>query len=150
MNEFTRTTEEMLKAAKEARIPEQVQTFAAESVDQTRKAYTAAASAAFEQARTAEQMFSAMQSGARAIGDKLIANTAANTEAFFDAASQMAKASTFPEVARLQAEFARDQLSKAANQTKELVELASEVTKSTFEEVQSAAGKAAQKARKFG
>lgn len=147
-NDFTRTAEDMLAAAKEGRIPAEVQAFAVESIAQSRKAFEAAKSAAAEHARTTGDVLASVQTGAREIGDKILANTAANTEAFFDAASQVAKAGTVPEVLRLQAEFVKNQMATAVSQSQELFALSTKVAKSAATDVQAAAAKAMKDATK--
>lgn len=149
-NDFARTAEDMLKAAKEARIPAEVQAFVSQGVAQSRKAYDTASAAALEQARTAETVLASVQSGAKSIGDQILANSTANTEAFFAAAGQFAKASTLPEVAKLQAEFVKAQMTKAVAQSQELFALTTSVTKSTLENVQAATTKAMNDVRKAG
>lgn len=146
--DFSRTAEDFLAAAKEGRIPADVQAFAAESIAQSRKAFDAAKTVAAEHARTTGDVLASVQSGAREIGDKLVANTTANTEAFFDAASQVAKATTVPEAFRLQAEFVKSQMAAAVAQSQELFALSTKVAKSTAADVQAAAAKTMKDATK--
>ena len=56
-NDFTRQTQDMLTAAKDGRIPENVQAFAEDSVAKTRDAYSKMSSAAMEGAQVAEIIF---------------------------------------------------------------------------------------------
>lgn len=134
MNEqFTRQAQELFSAAKEARIPENVQAIAEESVAKTRDAYLKFNTAAKDSAKVMEEMFAAAQAGARAFGEKVLTNTAANTEAAFDAAQAIARARTLPEAARLQADFVQQQIAAANSQTKELLELSAKLAKQTFE-----------------
>ncbi|HRK19193.1 MAG TPA: phasin family protein [Hyphomicrobiaceae bacterium] len=140
-NDFTRTAEDMLAAAKEGRIPAEVQAFVSESVAQGRKAFEAAKTVATEHARTTGGVLASVQTGAKEIGDKMLANTTANTEAFFDAASQVAKATTVPEALRLQAEFVKSQMASAVAQSQELFALSTKVAQSTAADVQAATAK---------
>lgn len=140
--DFARTAEDFLAAAKEGRIPAEVQAFAAETIAQSRKAFDAAKSAATEHARTTGDVFTSVQIGAKEIGEKMLANTTANTEAFFDAAAQVAKATTLPEAMRLQGEFMKSQMATAASQAQELLALSTKVAKSTAADVQAATAKA--------
>lgn len=139
--QFTRQAQDMFAAAKDARIPENLQAFAEESVAKSREAYAKFNSTAQDGAKAMEEVMLAAQAGAKAIGDKLVNNTAVNTEAVFDAAEAIARAKTLPEAARLQANFLQQQFAVAGAQTKELFELSTKVTRQTFETMNTAASK---------
>jgi phasin family protein len=142
MNEqFTRQAQEMFNVAKDARIPENFQALAEDGVSKGREAYQQLNAAAKEQVKTAEEVMLAAHAGTKAIGEKVMTNTAANTEALFDAAQAIARAKTLPEAARLQADFFQQQAAAASAQTKELFELSAKVTKQTFESMNAAAAK---------
>jgi phasin len=140
MNEqFTRQAQDMFRAAQDARIPESVQAMAEDSVAKTREAYQKLQDAAKDNAKVVEEVVLAAQAGAKAIGEKVLHNTALNTEAAFDAAQALARARSLPEAARLQADFVQQQLAIAGAQTKELFELSTKVARQTFESVNAAA-----------
>lgn len=139
--DVTRQTEEFLKAAREARIPEGVQALAEDTLAKTREAYGRVSGAMKDGARVAEDVFLATHAGARVIGEKVLHNTATNTEAAFDAAQAMARAKTLAEVAQLQAAFVQRQMATAGEQTKELFELSTRVARQTFETIGAAAAK---------
>ncbi|MGE8940299.1 phasin family protein [Leptospira interrogans] len=142
MNEqFTRQAQEIFNAAKDARIPENVQAFAEESVAKTRDAYQKFNTAAKDNAKVMEEVMLSAHAGARALGEKIMTNTAANTEAVFDAAQALARARTLPEAARLQADFVQQQMAAASAQTKELFELSTRVARQTFESMNAATTK---------
>lgn len=142
MNEqFTRQAQEMFNAAKDARIPENVQAFAEESVAKTREAYTKMAAVTKDGAKVVEDVVLAAHAGAKSIGEKVFENTLSNAEAVFDAAQAIARARTLPEAARLQADFFQQQFAAASAQTRELFELSSKVARQTFETVNTAATK---------
>lgn len=142
MNEqFTNQAQEMFSAAKEARIPENVQAMAEESVAKSRDAYQKINAAAKDSVKVLEDVMLTAQAGARALGEKVLTNTAANTEAAFDAAQAIARARTLPEAARLQADFIQQQLAATSAQTKELFELSAKVAQQTFECVSTAASR---------
>ena len=151
MNEqFTRQAQEMFNAAKDARIPENMQVFAEESVAKTREAYTKLSVVAKDGAKTVEEVMLASQAGAKAIGEKVMHNTAVNTESLFEAAQAMARARSLPEMFRLQANFFQQQMAIASAQTKELFDLSSTVAKQTMETVGTAATKSFEQAKKAG
>jgi hypothetical protein len=141
-DQFTRQAQDMFAAAKDARIPENVQAFAEESIAKTREAYNKFSIVAKDNAKVAEDVMLAAHAGAKAIGDKLMHNTTVNTEAAFDAAQAIARAKTLPEAARLQANFLQQQMAVAGAQTKELFELSTKVAQQTFQSMNSAATKA--------
>lgn len=142
MNEqFTRQAQDMFKAAQNGRIPENFQAMAEDGVAKTREAYQKLNTAAKDSAKVVEEVVLAAQAGAKAIGDKVLHNTAVNTEAAFDAAQAIARARSIPEAARLQADFMQQQLAIAGEQTKELFELSTKVARQTLESMNVAASK---------
>lgn len=149
MNEqFARQAQEMFNAAKDVRIPENVQAIAEESVAKTRDAYKKINAAAKDGVKVMEEVMLTAHAGARALGEKVLTNTVANTEAAFDAAQAIARARTLPEAARLQADFVQQQMAIASTQTKELFELSAKVARQTFESINSAAAKTYDQMRK--
>jgi phasin len=143
MNEqFTRQAQEIFNAAKDVRIPENVQAFVEESVAKTREAYNKLNATAKDGAKILEEVMLSAHAGAKAVGEKVLSNTAANTEAAFDAAQAIARARSLPEAARLQADYLQQQMAVASSQTKELLELSAKVTRQTFETVNAATTKA--------
>ncbi len=142
MNEqFNRQAQDMFKAAQDARIPENLQSMAEDSVAKTREAFEQFSTVAKDNAKAFEEVVIAAQAGAKAIGDKMMQNTSANAEAAFDAAQAIARARTLPEAARLQADFVQQQLAVAGAQSKELLELSTRVTQQTLESMNVAASK---------
>lgn len=148
MNDFTRQTQEFLSAAKDARIPEQVQAIAEDSVSKARETYGKINTAAKDGAKVLEEVTVAAFAGAKSISEKVLKNTEANTEAVFDAAQAIARAKTLPEVLRLQTAFVQQQLSNAGAQSKELFELSTKVAQQTFESLNSAATKTFEQLKK--
>lgn len=138
---FTRQAQEMFNAAKDARIPENVQHMAEEGILRTREAYDKLSAVAKDGVKVTEEVVLAMHAGARAIGEKVFDNATSNTEAAFDAAQAIARAKTLQEAARLQAMYFQQQISAAGAQTKELFELSTKVAKQTFDSVNAAATK---------
>ncbi|NOU07048.1 MAG: phasin [Hyphomicrobiaceae bacterium] len=147
MNDFSRQTEDFLKAAKEARIPEPMKAMVAEGLVSSRKAFDVATAAARDNARHAETVLASVSTGAKSLNEKLIENTTANTEALFAAAQKIAKAQTLPEAAQLQAEFVKTQFTTAAAQTQEFFKLSAEISKSMFTEMQAATAKSLEQFR---
>ncbi|MGE3066728.1 MAG: phasin family protein [Hyphomicrobiaceae bacterium] len=145
---FNFQADEFLKAAREARIPENVQMFAEESVAKSRDAYAKFSAVAKDGAKATEDVVLAATSAAKSLGEKAIQNAAANTEAAFEAAAAVARAKSLPEAVRLQVEFARKQLEVASYQTKEFLELSAKVARSTLETMNAAATKAFEQAKK--
>lgn len=151
MNEqIARQAQEMLDAAKNARIPENFQAFAEESVSKTREAYDKMTATAKDNAKTVEDLFAAAQASAKTIGEKVLGNAVANTEAAFDAAQAIARAKTLPEAARLQLDFVQKQLAVAGAQTKDILALSAEAAKQTYESINAAATKSFEQMKKAG
>lgn len=149
MNEqFARQAQEMFNVAKDARIPENFQAFAEDSVSKSREMFLKVNAAAQQNAKVLEDMMLASHAGAKSISEKVLSNTAANTEAVFDAAQAMSRAKTLPEAARLQADFMQQQMAAVSAQTKELFELSSKMAKQTFDSINVAASKSMEQFKK--
>lgn len=147
---FKRQAEQFMNAAKDARIPENVQAFAIDSVTKSREAFDKMAHVAQDQAKAAEELLIATQAGAKTIGGKIVENTARNTHAVFDAAEAMARARSLPEAMQLQAQFMQQQMTLAGAQTKELFELSTRVAQQAFETFNSTAAKTFDQVKKAG
>jgi phasin len=147
---FARQAQEILSAAKDARIPENVQAIAEEGVAKTREVYEKLNTVAKDGVKVLEDVMVAAHAGAKTIGEKVLRNTEVNTEAAFDAAQAIARAKTVPEAVRLQTTFVQQQLAVAGAQTKELFELSAKVAQQTFETVNSATTKAFEQMKKAG
>ncbi len=149
-DQFARQAEQMLNAAKEARIPENVQAFAEDSVAKSREVYAKMSTATADGLKATQEVMLAAQAGAQSVGEKFLANASANTEAAFDAAEAMAKAKTMPEMARLQADFIQQQLATASAQTKEFFELSNKIGRQTLESMNAAATKSFEQMKSVG
>ena len=140
-DQFTRQVREILAATNDARIPENVKALAEDSVAKTREAYSKMSSAARDGVKIFENVMVSAQAGANSIGERVLRNTEANTEAVFDAAQAISRAGTLSEIVRLQTSFVQKQLAAAAAQTKELFELSTKASQQTFEILNSATTK---------
>ncbi len=149
-DQFKRQAEQFMNAAKDARIPENVQAFAIDSVTKSREAFDKISHVAQDQAKVAEDLMIATQAGAKTIGGKIMENTARNTHAVFDAAEAMARARSLPEAMQLQAQFMQQQMALAGAQTKELFELSTRVAQQTFETINATAAKSFDQMKKSG
>lgn len=147
-DQFTRQAQEMFNVAKDARIPENFQSMAEDGVAKSRELYQKVNTVAQENVKSVEEAMLAAHAGTKAIGEKVMVNANANTEAMFDAAQAIARAKTLPEAARLQADFVQQQTAAASAQTKELFELSSKVAKQTFETMNAAAAKSFEQLKK--
>lgn len=151
MNEhFKRQAEQFMNAAKDARIPENVQAFAIDSVGKSRQAFEKLNTVAQDQAKAAEELLIASQAGAKTIGGKILENTARNATAAFDAAEAMVRAKSVPEALQVQAQFLQSQFAAAGAQTKELFDLSTRVAQQTFEVVNAKAAQAFEQVKKSG
>ena len=146
--DFARQAQDMFAAAKDARIPENMQHFAEESVSKTREIFHKFNATAKDSAKVLEDVVLASTAGNKAISEKMFQNTISNTESLFDAAAAMAKAKTLPEAAQIQAKFFQQQMTIAGTQTKELFELSTKVAKQTFESMNQAATKSFEQIKK--
>ncbi len=149
-DQFTKQAQDMFSAAKEARIPENVQAMAEEGVARSREAYEKIHTVTKDGVKVMEDVMLAAHAGAKTIGDKVMRNAESNTEAAFDAARAVARARTLPDVLRLQTNFVQQQFATATNQAKELFELSTKVTQQTFETMNAAATKTFDQIKKAG
>ena len=147
-DQLNRQAQEIFAAAKEVRIPQNVQVIVENSVAKTREAYSTMNSAAKDGVKVLEDVMVAAHAGAKTIGEKILRNTETNTEAAFDAARAISRAGTLPEVVRLQTSFLQNQFAVASAQTKELFELSAKVAQQTFETMNSAATRTFEQIRK--
>ncbi len=147
-DQFNQQTKEFFEAAKDARIPENVQAIAEDAVEKSRTAFEKVQVATKDNAKAVEELVSVATDGAKTIGEKVLRNTELNAEAAFDAAEAIARAKTLPEVARLQASFMQQQMAVAGAQTKELFELSTKVAQQTFETVNAVSTKTFEQVKK--
>lgn len=139
MNEqFIKQAEKMMQ---DARLPENFQAFAQDSVAKSRDAFAKLAAAAADQAKIVESVAAEAQVSARTLGEKAIGNLARNTEAAFDAAEALARAKSLPEAAKLQADFMQAQIATMSAQAKEFMDLSTRMAQQTFETFGSVANK---------
>lgn len=147
-DQFTRQAQEMFNAAKDARIPDNVQAFAEDSVAKSRDAYSRMNAVTKDSAKVVENVMLAAHAGAKSLGEKVMSNAEANTAAAFDAAQAIARARSLPEAARLQADYFQQQMTIASTQTKELFELSAKVARQTFETMNAATAQGIEKFKK--
>jgi len=150
-DQFKRQFEDMLGAAKDARIPDNVMQIAEQTVERSHDTYQKLTAVARDNAKMAEEVMLTAQAGAKSLGEKIVANTYSNTEAAFDAARAMARAKTLPEVARLQADFMQSQIAIAGQQARELMDLSTKMLRHSFDTMSTATAKTMKSAtRKAG
>ncbi len=147
-DQFTRQAQDMFNAAKDARIPENVQHMAEEGVAKTREAYQKINAATKDGAKVVEGVMVAAQAGVKTLGEKVLHNTMANTESLFDAAQAIARARSIPEAAKLQADFMQQQFAAVGAQSKEFFELSTKLARQTFETMNSATTKSFEQMKK--
>jgi hypothetical protein len=129
------------KLFKDARVPEQVQAMAQEGVAKSRELYAKSSAAAQEGAKLLTEVAETAWSSTKVLNDKILQNVAANTEAMFDAAQAMARASSLPEVAKVQRDYLQQVAATTSVQAKEFYDLSTRATQHLVETVQAAAGK---------
>jgi hypothetical protein len=147
-DQFTRQAQDMFNAAKDARIPENVQHMAEESVAKTREAYQKINAATKDGAKVVEDVMVAAQASVKTLGEKVMHNTMANTESLFDAAQAIARARSIPEAAKLQADFMQQHFAAVGAQSKEFFELSTKLARQTFETMNLATTKSFEQMKK--
>ncbi len=135
---ITRRAQEMLNAAMVGRIPENVRMIAEDSVAKSRSVYSKIGIVTKDRMKALENIIDVANRGAKTIGEKILRNTEANVEAALDAAEDIARAKTLSEVATLQADFVRQQLTNVGTQAQEIFEISAKVAQHAFESMNSA------------
>ena len=140
-NDFNAQADEFLRTAADVKVPESVQHFAEDSVAKTREAYSKITVAAQDAQKAMAEVAGATTQGAKTLGEKVLANYAANTEAMFDAAEAIARSRSVPEALKLQTSFMQQQMAKSSEQTREFFELSAKLAQQTFATFNSVATK---------
>ena len=125
----------------DARVPENVQAIARQSVAASKEFYAKTAAAAQDGAKVITEIADTAWGSTKMLNEKLAQNVTANAEAAFRAAQAMATAKSLPEIARLQSEFVQNFAAQAVEQTKEFLDLSSRATQHLLEKAQAAAGR---------
>jgi phasin len=131
-NDFAAQAEDFMRTAGDVRVPEQMQHFAEDSVAKTREAYAKMTVVAQDATKALAEVSTVATQGAKTLGDKVLANVTANTNAAFDAAEAIARARSLPEAFKLQTTFMQSQMAKAGEQSREFFELSTKLAQQTF------------------
>ena len=129
------------KLLKDARVPENVQAIARQSVAASKEFYAKTAAAAQDGAKVITEIADTAWGSTKMLNEKIAQNVTANAEAAFSAAQAMATAKSLPEIAKLQGEFVQRIATQTAEQTKEFFDLSSRAAPHLLEKAQAAAEK---------
>jgi phasin len=110
-------------------IPEQMRQAAEKSVDQAKKAFDGFVDAGQEAVARAEKSSDALRLGAADVTRQALALAEENVAASFDFAHRLVRARSVEEVAAIQQEFLQAQMTKLAEQGKNLGEMMGRVGK---------------------
>jgi hypothetical protein len=124
-----------------ARIPENVQAIAQQSVAASQEFYEKTAAVAQDGAKTLTEITDTAWGSTKMLNEKLLQNLTANFEATFTAAHAIATAKSLPEIAKIQSDFVQKLTAQATEQTKEFLDLSARATQHVLEKAQSAASK---------
>ena len=127
---------------KDARLPENVQAIAQQSVAKTQEFYTKSTAVAQESAKVLTEVAETVWGSTKMLNEKLVQNLTANIDASFAAAHAIAKAQSLPEAFKLQTEFFQKLAAQTSEQTKEFFDLSTRATQHVVEQVQAASMKA--------
>jgi hypothetical protein len=143
MNEqISRQALDILGATANADVPPEIRALAEEGVAKARVAFTKCDSAARTSVKVLEDIVLTTQKAAKTLGEKVIGNALANTEATLDAAEKLARARTLPEAAQIQAGFVQDRLVVVGEQNNEFIELSVNLGRQVAEAVTATAERA--------
>ncbi len=142
-DQIAQQARQMLAAAATSEIPASVRSFAQEGVTKTGEAVAQWTAATRKGAGAFEEILQVAQSGAKAVGETVLGNIVANTEAAIAAAHGVARATTLAEAARLQASYVQEQLNALNAQGKGLLELSVKVAQETANAAAAIASKTA-------
>ncbi|MDB5602841.1 MAG: phasin [Xanthobacteraceae bacterium] len=126
-------------------VPAAFREFAEKGVSQAKEGYEKIKAASEEATDLLEETYSTASKGSADYGLKLIEVTRANTNAYFDFASQMFSVKSVSEMVELSTAHARKQFETLTAQSKELTSLAQKVATETAEPIKAGVGKALKK-----
>lgn len=147
-DQLTKQTEEMMKAMKDIKLPENFQAVTEESIAKTREAYEKVAVATKDSTKAVEELNTVAQKNVKQVTDKLVSNLESNTQAAFKAAAAVAKAKSLPEAAKLHTDFMQKQIALASAQTKEIFEMSTKLAKKNADVFQASTSKTMEKLKK--
>lgn len=127
------------KLFKDARLPENIQAMARQSVAASKELYSKTAAAAQDGAKAMTEIADTAWGSTKMLNEKIVQNLTANAEATFSAAQAMSTAKSLPEFAKLQSEFVQKLAAQAGEQTKEFFDLSTRATQHLIEKAQAAA-----------
>ena len=142
MNDFAKQTEQMFKAAQDMAVPEGFQKAMEDGLNQTRQAYSKLADMAQDTNKAMEKAYESTQKSSKKLTDKMINQASENTSAAFEAAEAMLQTKTFPEAAKLQADFMKKQFETFSEQSKEIYELSNKIATDATQSFSKATSKA--------
>lgn len=149
IEKINRQAQDMIEAVTKLEVPAGLRAMAEESVATARQAQAKWNAAGSTGATVIEETVRATQAGFKLVAEKVVADTLANTEAAFDAAQKLAAAKSLAEVATIQARYAEEQLVKASEQTKALLDLSTKAAKETNDALAAIAAKAVEDLKKL-
>jgi phasin len=126
-------------------VPAAFREFAEKGVSQAKEGYEKIKAASEEATDLLEETYSTASKGTSDYGLKLIEVTRANTNAYFDFASQLFGVKSVSEMVELSTAHARKQFETITAQSKELTALAQKVATETAEPIKAGVGKALKK-----
>jgi phasin len=126
-------------------VPAAFREFAEKGVSQAKEGYEKIKAASEEATDLLEETYSTASKGSADYGLKLIEVTRANTNAYFDFASQLFGVKSVSEMVELSTAHARKQFETMTAQGKELSSLAQKVATETAEPIKAGVGKAMKK-----
>jgi phasin len=126
-------------------VPAAFREFAEKGVSQAKEGYEKIKAASEEATDLLEETYSTASKGSSDYGLKLIEVTRANTNAYFDFASQLFGVKSVSEMVELSTAHARKQFETMTAQSKELTALAQKVATDTAEPIKAGVGKALKK-----
>ncbi len=110
-------------------IPNEMRTFAENSVEQARKAFDSFMSAAHGTATALEGQAAAVRKGSEDVRQRAMAFAEQNVTASFEFAHRLVRAKDLQEVIALQTEYVKAQIKTLTDQAKELGEAAAQAAK---------------------
>ena len=141
-DQFTRQAQDMFAAAKEARIPENVQAFAEDSVAKTRDAYSKINAATQGQREGHEEIMLAAQAGAKTFGEKMLHTATRQCRGRLRRRRSHGQGQdAFPRWPACRPTFFQQQMAAASAQTKEFFELSNKIGRQTLESMNAVASK---------
>jgi hypothetical protein len=131
--------DEAQKLFRKGFAPEAIQALAERTITNSKEFYDKAAAVALDNSKVLNELAETAWGSTKLLNEKVVQNMAANIEAAFAAAKDVATAKSLPEIGKIQTDYVTKLAAQASEQTKEFADLSTRAAQHLFEKAQAAA-----------